>query len=269
MAGLLEEIKSSLLGLLDSGGEGLIPGSGSPPSLSPTPPARVGPPTEDIYPYDLGISKRDFLKLIAEKEMRGYANPWRSTAYKPRGDQSTAFGPGGLTALMLKDLKNLPPEIEAFKNRIVAIQSKSLEEKKKPGTHGSEYGYSDKLGASDYDPLKGTYGFGSEGPTEEEQEWYWKLSEAVLDRKVEIINQKRKNAAKKQSEDTPHLSSWNKPMKWETKDMRDVSTLLQNWYGNPRRKLNEAYAQDIIKKSMNQLQPEMDRFTRNIKVPPR
>ena len=138
-----------------------------------------------------GGSIDDVLQMIAAHETRGYDNPWVRTSFAPEKG-SSAYGPLQITKGSLEDLLQfvkLTNDQKRFAKELIGEQELALEFGKEPDKKGYEeiYEYSDVPSREDYNPERGTYKWGREGPSEEEQALYWQLGNQLFKRKAKIL----------------------------------------------------------------------------------
>jgi len=219
--GLLSNIISRVGGLLDLHGEESLQEMFPPDAPTPEPAVKFPEPV--TKQQGLEPTARDYVEWIGQHEMKGYPNPWRLTAHRPpkvggRQRESSAFGPGGLTKLTIEGLTGLGDDLEAFRDKLVEEQEKSLGPSNDP-----RYQYSDKAGTRGLNALKGTLGWGEAGLSSEEKEWYWQLAEKVWEQK-----------AKEKKIDLDEL------------DISAVDKMFRAWYGNRSSRLNEEYAKKVM-----------------------
>ena len=86
-------------------------------------------------------------------------------------------------------MRILSDEQRKFKYELIDEQTKALKFGKEPDKKGYEeiYEYSDVPSRENYNPERGTYKWGREGPSEEEQALYWQLGNQLFKRKAEIL----------------------------------------------------------------------------------
>jgi len=176
---------------------------------------------------------KDILKKIASHETKGYKNPWIRTSYAP-SEGSSAFGPLQMTKKSLVDIsdENLTPEQRQFKYELIEEQIKALKFGREPEKEGYEeiYEYSDTPSKEDYNPEKGTYKWGSEGPSEEEQALYWQLGNQLFRRKAEILRTENKN----EGYDLDNLSE------------EEIKEIIGAWHGGGEDITVEKYVKKIL-----------------------
>jgi hypothetical protein len=176
---------------------------------------------------------KDILEKIASHETKGYKNPWVRTSYAPL-EGSSAFGPLQMTKKSLLDIsdENLTPELRQFKYELIEEQTKGLEFGREPEKEGYEeiYEYSDTPGKEDYNPEKGTYKWGSEGLSEEEQALYWQLGNQLFRRKAEILRTENKN----EGYDLDNLSE------------EEIKEIIGAWHGGGEDITVEEYVKKVL-----------------------